>query len=65
MYDKGDRVMTPCGPGSIVYKRMAAPTFQEVDVYSVFLDSRKAEMEKPPFPSYSGTIFKAALVTKE
>lgn len=59
MYDKGDRVITPHGPGSVVYKRMAPPTFSEVAVYSVKLDSHKGE------PSYSGTIFQAEHVKKE
>jgi hypothetical protein len=65
MFDKGDRVMTPGGAGTVVYKRMAPPDFFEVDVYSVCLDTRKAETEKPPFPSYSGTIYKAEMVKPE
>jgi len=59
VFDKGDRVMTPVGPGTVVYMRMDPSSPHMVDVYSVFLDHKKKEMEKPPFPSYSGTIFKA------
>lgn len=65
MFDKGDRVMTPLGPGAVAYRRMAPPTYSEVEVYSVCLDSKKAESEKPPFPSYTGTIFKADQVKEE
>lgn len=65
VFDKGDRVMTPGGAGAIVYKRMAPPTYAEVEVYSVCLDSKKAESEKPPFPSYTGTIVKAEDVREE
>jgi hypothetical protein len=53
-FNKGDVVMTPQGIGTVVFKRMQAPTYATVDVYSVCLDSRKAESE-----SYSGTIYKA------
>lgn len=62
-FDKDARVNTPQGPGTVVYKRMAPPTFSQVDVYSVCLDSKKAESEKPPFNTYTGTIFKAEMVT--
>lgn len=65
MFDKGNRVVTPGGPGKIVYRRMAPPTYTEVEVYSVYLDSKKAENEKPPFPSYTGTIYPAAQVRPE
>jgi hypothetical protein len=64
-FDKGDRVITPQGVGTVVYKRMKPPTFGEVDVYSVCLDHKKAETEQPPFPSYTGTIFKADMVKLE
>lgn len=64
-FDKGDRVMTHLGPGSVVYKRMAPPTFSEVEAYSVFLDHKKSESEKPPFPSYTGTIIEAEKVKPE
>lgn len=65
MYDKGARVRTPQGCGSVVYRRMKAPTFSEVDCYSVCLDAKKKESETPPFPSYSGTVFPADAVTPE
>lgn len=65
MFDKGNRVITPGGPGEVVYRRMAPPTYAEVDVYSVCLDSKKAESEKPPFPTYTGTIYKAEQVKPE
>jgi hypothetical protein len=64
-FDKGDRVMTHLGAGTVVYKRMAPPTYSEVDVYSVCLDARKAASEQPPFPSYTGTIVKAEDVKPE
>jgi len=59
MFDKGDRVMTPHGPGEVSYKRMAPPTFSEAAVYSVRLDSHKGEH------TYTGTIFQADHVQKE
>lgn len=64
-FDKGDRVMTHLGPGTVVYKRMAPPSFSEVEVYSVCLDSKKEASEKPPFPTYTGTIVKAEDVRAE
>jgi hypothetical protein len=64
-FDKGDRVNTPLGPGSVVYKRLKHYTeYSEAEMYSVFLDSKKAEMEQPPFPSYSGTAFPADQVSE-
>ena len=59
MFDTGDRVMTPHGPGEVVSKRMAPPTFSEVQVYSVCLDSKKGQ------GTYTGTIFKADQVKSE
>jgi len=56
---KGDRVMTPQGPGEIVYKRMKPPTYGEVDVYSVCLDSKKGQ------GTYTGTIYKAEQIGPE
>ncbi len=64
-FDKGDRVMTHLGPGTVVYRRMKPPTYGEVEVYSVCLDSKKAQSEQPPFPSYTGTIVKAEEVKPE
>lgn len=54
LFDPGDRVMTPGGPGVVVYRRMAPPSYSRADVYSVRLDA----------PSYTGTIYKAEQVTK-
>ncbi len=65
MHERGDRVITPGGPGEVISKRMSAPTFTEAEAYSVCLDSKKAESEKPPFPSYSGTTYPAADVQME
>lgn len=62
MFDRGDKVMTPMGPGTVVYRRMASPSYAEVDAYSVALDHKVAEAQKPPFPSYSGTVFPAEQV---
>ena len=63
-FDKGDPVMTPSGPGTVVYKRMASPDYTTVQMYSVALESRVAESAKPPFPSYSGTAFPADQVSE-
>ena len=63
MFDKGDRVMTPQGPGVVIYRRMAGPDYRNVEAYSVCLDHKKAASEKPPFPSYTGTVFPAEEVT--
>jgi hypothetical protein len=65
IFDKGDRVSTPAGTGTILYRRMAAPDYNSVAAYSVCLDTKKIESEKPPFPFYSGTIFKAEEVSQE
>lgn len=64
MFDKGDRVNTPNGPGSVIYKRMAGPDYTRVAMYSVCLDYRKAESEQPPFPNYSGSAFPAEEITE-
>jgi len=58
-FDRGDKVMTPLGPGKVNYKRMAAPTYAEAEVYSVLLDDKVEATKHPPYPSYSGTIFPA------
>jgi hypothetical protein len=58
-FDRGSRVTTPEGTGTVLYRRMRPPDYSEVEVYSVCLDSKKAESERPPFPFYSGTIFSA------
>lgn len=56
---KGDRVKTPMGLGTVVYKRMEAPAYIKAEAYSICLDSKKEESERPPFSSYSGTMFPA------
>lgn len=58
MFDKGDRVTTPGGPGKVVYRRMKPPTYSEVDVYSVKLDTTEN-------PSYYGSLYPADKVEKE
>ncbi len=65
---QGERVRTPQGAGTVAYARMTPPTFNEVEVYSVKLDS---EAERRGLfclvgsvPSYQGTIFAAADVAK-
>lgn len=55
----GDRVRTPYGVGSIVYWRMAPPTYTEVDAYSVRLDSQQHRI------GYAGTIVRAAVCVPE
>jgi len=52
MFETGDRVMTPFGGGTIVFKRMAGPDYNTVETYSVKLFS-KAELS----PTYVGTLF--------
>lgn len=64
-FGKGDRVITPGGPGEVVYKRMKPPTYGEVDVYSVCLDARKAECQAQGITTYTGTIYKAEMVKPE
>jgi hypothetical protein len=63
MFIKGDRVKTPLGNGSVLWKRMAGPDWISVECYSVELDSKKAEALLPPFPYYSGTVFPAEEVS--
>lgn len=64
MFDRGDRVNTPMGYGTVISKRMSAPDYIEVAAYSIFLDSKKEEMEKSPFINYSGTMFIAKDINK-
>jgi hypothetical protein len=52
-FNAGDRVNTPFGPGKVVYKRMAPPTYSQAEAYSVKLD------EKADRIGYSGTMFSA------
>jgi len=53
MYDKGDRVSTPDGLGTVVYKRMEAPDYCKVAAYNVRVDATCSN------PNYSGTIYMA------
>lgn len=64
-YRKGDRVMTPMGPGIVNYVRMEAPTFAFPAVYSVRLDNPLPRPEIVDFHNvpYTGTIFDANVVS--
>lgn len=55
MLDPGDRVRTPRGAGVVVYRRMAPPSYAEVEVYSVKLDGVE----------HVGVLYAAALVRAE
>lgn len=57
MFDKGDRVTTPGGLGTVAYKRMAAPDYSQVEVYSVRLD------DKSNIRNYTGTLYLAKEVS--
>jgi len=58
--EAGNRVMTPEGLGTVVYRRMAPPDFKEPASYCVRLD---ALMSGPEYRlSYTGTIYPASLV---
>ena len=63
VYDAGDSVMTPHGKGEVVYKRMGGEGFTEVVAYSILFESKVEAMDKPPFPSYNGTIVPASQVS--
>lgn len=54
IFNKGDRVRCPGGNGTVVYKRMAAPDYNEVAVYSVRLDNGYY-----PCPETGGSIYPA------
>ena len=59
MFKLGTRVQTPHGVGTIVGNRMMSPSYNEVGSYIVSLDAKQAASNKPPFPSYTGTVFPA------
>lgn len=59
-FEKGSRVNTPLGPGTVAYQRMAPPDYREPDAVSVILDSRTGP---DAAPWYSGTIFTAHKIT--
>lgn len=50
------RVMTSHGAGTVVYVRMGAPTFAQVEAVSVILDAKRDR------PNYTGTILPVAVV---
>lgn len=52
----GDRVSTPQGPATVLYRRMSAPDFARVASYSVRLDSKANAL------GYSGTLYAAEQV---
>ena len=62
MFDKDDRVLTPLGTGTIVYRRMAAPNYSEAETYSVRLDKPAYVLNSNYQPNYAGTIFLASQV---
>ncbi len=62
IFNKGTRVMTAYGPGTISYCRLSPPNYSVVEAYSVILDENKKASELPPFPSYYATIIPAAEV---
>lgn len=55
-FTRGERVMTPNGPGRVNYVRMAPPDFSKVEAVSVVLDRHLDR------PSYAGTIYPAGNV---
>lgn len=57
-FERGDRVDTKFGPGSVVYIRMAPPNFSDVEAVSVYLDARRAR------PDYVGTMFLPSEITR-
>lgn len=53
MFDKGDKVMTPHGVGTVCYKRMKSPDYAEASAYCILLDS--VDISRP----YNTTIYPA------
>lgn len=49
----GDRVLTPSGPGTIAYIRMAPPDYTRAEAVSVVLDAKRNTA------GYGGSIFAA------
>ena len=49
---RGDRVLTPLGPGTVAYVRMAPPDYREVEAVSVVLDGIRDR-----WPNYTGSTF--------
>lgn len=52
MFDRGSRVQTPYGAGTVVYRRMGAPCYERPEAYSVKLDGKE----------HAGTMVRAELV---
>lgn len=56
-FEKGQRVNTPLGPGTVAYQRLAAPDYRDAEAVSVVLDDRRDRY------GYTGTLFAAYKVT--
>ena len=50
-YTRGQRVVTPDGPGTVAYVRMASPYFSTVAAVSVALDTKRG------LPGYTGSVY--------
>ena len=58
MFDKGDRVITPIGAGTVRFRIMKSPDYSEVLSYSVKLDYTDELL-------HVGSMFPAENVSKE
>ena len=56
VFEKGDAVLTPDGPGVINYKRMSSLDLSRVAAYSVILNSKRDRL------GYEGSLYSADLV---
>lgn len=65
LFNRGQRVSTHLGAGVVLWRRLKAPEFTEALTYGVFLDSEKDKSNKPPYPTYTGTVVEADKVTEE
>jgi hypothetical protein len=65
MFNMNDRVKTPLGNGTVLWKRMRSTALSEVECYSVRLDTKVAASLQAPFPYYNGTTFPAEEVSAE
>ena len=57
---QGARVLSPGGPGTVAYVRMAGPSYTEPAAVSVIRDDKAEEN-----PFYTGTIYPAAHLSPE
>ncbi len=57
-FTQGERVLTPQGPGTVVYQRMKGPDYREAEAVSVWLDHIPGKQRR----YYNGTIFVAEVV---